>query len=358
MLVKKASLPIGHILLVGWLPSALKKFIYRRMGYDIGANVHLSFGSVVIGRRVRIGDEAQLGMLSIIQGRTLCIGPRVRIGMLTIIDCPIVEIGEGTRINNQVVVGGMLTPDSAFRMGRNCILMEWSFVNTTQPVTIGDDVGIGGHCLFFTHGMWPNTFEGFPSKYAPIRIEDQAWLAWRVAVLPGVTIGRRSIISSDACVVKDIPQGALAAGVPAKVLQEREAFLADDSLSVNKERLLKLLGEFGRWLEFHDMSSQWIGERSMRIGHPGVDSGSSILWLRYEESDPLSDFDAGEKDCLVSLPLLTPEARAQIESAGLAWIDVQSKERSRRTNPLIEEMEEYLHRGGLRLLKYSSWRKD
>ena len=39
MLTKKASLPLGHILLVGWIPSAIKKFIYRRMGYDIGNDV-------------------------------------------------------------------------------------------------------------------------------------------------------------------------------------------------------------------------------------------------------------------------------------------------------------------------------
>jgi acetyltransferase-like isoleucine patch superfamily enzyme len=353
MLIKKSALPLLHLILIGWMPSPLKKLFYRMRGYSIGRGVGLGLGCVVVGRDVEIGDEAQLGLLTIIRGRSVRIGPRVKIGMMSVLDCPVITVGEGTRINNQVVVGGMMTPQSAFEIGRNCILMEWSFVNTTHPVKIGDDVGIGGHCLFFTHGMWPNTYEGFPAKFAPITIEDQAWLAWRVSVLPGVTVGRRAIVSSDACVVKDIPAGSLAAGVPARILQDSERYVGAHALEDNERRLKTSLEDFIGWLKFHDIEAQW---------HDGNTVTASAKGKRYAlriQAAPLSGPARQARDprdlTLVALSPLSPEARETLAREGVAWLDIASKERSAHSNHLADEAEVFLQRDGVRFLKYTRW---
>jgi acetyltransferase-like isoleucine patch superfamily enzyme len=55
-----------------------------------------------------------------------------------------------------------------------------------------------------------------PAK--PVVIEESVWLASRVMVLPGVTIGRNSQIAAGSVVTSDIPADSLAAGVPARVL--------------------------------------------------------------------------------------------------------------------------------------------
>ncbi|NWG72346.1 MAG: hypothetical protein HXY23_12155 [Parvularculaceae bacterium] len=352
MLTTQDTLPLADLILTGWLPSWLKKALYRAKGYRIGRNVKLEFGSVIVGRSVEIGDKTKIGLLTVVRGRNIKIGPRVKIGMMTAIDCPVIAIGEGTRINNQVVIGGMTTPDSAFKIGRNCILMEWSFVNTTLPVTIGDDVGIGGHCLFFTHGMWPNTFEGFPAKYAPITIGDQAWLAWRVSVLPGVTIGPRTIISSDACVVKDIPAGALAAGVPAKLIQENEAFVAPHDAVRNEGLLRQLMVEFQRWLDFNGIKSRWAGRSVIEVeGRKGV---SHKIWLREPGASDVG-MSATPADVIISCALLDESTRSRFDAAQTPWLDVSGKRRSQSTNDVADEVEKYLQRAGLRFLMYSTW---
>lgn len=50
-------------------------------------------------------------------------------------------------------------------------------------------------------------------------IEDEVWLGGHVTILPGVTIGRGSIIGAGSVVTKDVPAGVVAAGNPCKVLR-------------------------------------------------------------------------------------------------------------------------------------------
>lgn len=349
MLSTKERLPIASLLLTGWMPSPLKKAYYRLKGYRIAKGVSLGLGSVILGDNVSIGADTQIGFLCILRGRDITIGERVRFGYLTVFDTFKIMIGEGTRIGSQVTVGGMQSPDSKFEMGRNGILMEWSFINTTMPVEIGDDVGIGGHCLFFTHGLWPNTFEGYPAGFGPIRIEDRAWLAWRVSVLPGATIGEGAIVSSDACVIKSIPPLSLAAGVPAKALKENGEFLKPHGDAENAKRLEDALSGLDAWLEFHD----YTVERGAGLSRRYVDQSGKAHALAVV-MEP-SDADALTADALLSLKPLDSQARRTAERRNIPWLDIASKERSILTNDLTDEVEEYLRRAGLRFLKFNRW---
>lgn len=58
-------------------------------------------------------------------------------------------------------------------------------------------------------------------RNAPITIEDDVWLAGRVNITAGVTIGRGSIIGAGAVVTKDVPADSIAVGVPARVVGHR-----------------------------------------------------------------------------------------------------------------------------------------
>jgi acetyltransferase-like isoleucine patch superfamily enzyme len=54
-----------------------------------------------------------------------------------------------------------------------------------------------------------------------IRVGDDAWLGFGVVVLDGVSIGKGAVIGAGAVVTSDIPDNAIACGVPAKVVRAR-----------------------------------------------------------------------------------------------------------------------------------------
>ncbi|HMP71828.1 MAG TPA: acyltransferase [Kiritimatiellia bacterium] len=55
---------------------------------------------------------------------------------------------------------------------------------------------------------------------APVVIGDHVWIGARAMILKGVTIGDGAVIAAGAVVTRNIPPGALATGVPARVIRE------------------------------------------------------------------------------------------------------------------------------------------
>ena len=58
-------------------------------------------------------------------------------------------------------------------------------------------------------------------KCGEVTIEDHVWIASRVTILPGVTIGQGAVIACGSVVTKDIPPRVIAGGIPAKIIGQR-----------------------------------------------------------------------------------------------------------------------------------------
>ncbi len=99
------------------------------------------------------------------------------------------------------------------------------FIAMVSDILIGSNVEIASGCSFypFNHGMIPGELimkQPLFSK-GPIHVGDGAWLGHGVTVLDGVRIGCGAIIGAGSVVTKDVPENAIAAGVPAKVIGRR-----------------------------------------------------------------------------------------------------------------------------------------
>jgi acetyltransferase-like isoleucine patch superfamily enzyme len=55
--------------------------------------------------------------------------------------------------------------------------------------------------------------------YGKVTIRKNAWIGMNVTICPGVTIGKYAVVAAGAVVTKDIPDYAVAGGVPAKVIK-------------------------------------------------------------------------------------------------------------------------------------------
>ena len=89
-------------------------------------------------------------------------------------------------------------------------------------ITIGDDVQIGPNVqlLTATHPVEPGPRRDKWEGSAPITLEDNVWLGGGVVVLPGVTIGRDTVVGAGSVVTRDLPPGVVAVGNPARVVKQ------------------------------------------------------------------------------------------------------------------------------------------
>lgn len=88
-------------------------------------------------------------------------------------------------------------------------------------VTIGDDVQVGPYVQLLT-ATHPMEAEARRSKWEsaePISIGDNVWLGGGVIVCPGVTIGADTVVGAGAVVTRDLPEGVLAVGNPARIVR-------------------------------------------------------------------------------------------------------------------------------------------
>lgn len=94
-----------------------------------------------------------------------------------------------------------------------------------DTLVIGKDTILAGNVTLITenHGINPELplpYHAQKLTTAPVTIGEGCWLGQNVSVLPGVKIGRRCVIATNAVVTRDIPDFCIAAGSPAKVIKK------------------------------------------------------------------------------------------------------------------------------------------
>jgi acetyltransferase-like isoleucine patch superfamily enzyme len=107
-------------------------------------------------------------------------------------------------------------------IGEDTFMNQDVYFDVGAAITIGDHCQIGHGCKFVTNAHAIDT--DFQSRrpniaVAPVVIEDCVWLGCNVVVLPGVCIGKGSVVAAGSIVTKDIPPNSLYAGVPAKFIR-------------------------------------------------------------------------------------------------------------------------------------------
>jgi acetyltransferase-like isoleucine patch superfamily enzyme len=152
------------------------------------------------------------------------LGDGVAIGRnVALRDAAIFSVGSGTRIGDQAVLQGR--HDGRCSIGERCWIGPQAFIDG-RDLEIGDDVGIGpgSRIMGSAHTGLPEDLPVIATdlETKPIRIEPGADIGANVVVLPGVTVGRGAIVGAGAVVTRDIPAGAVAVGVPARVTRARK----------------------------------------------------------------------------------------------------------------------------------------
>lgn len=89
-----------------------------------------------------------------------------------------------------------------------------------HKIVLGNDVYIAPNVGFFASGHDVNDLSTLVG--GGITVGDHVWIGANATILPGVRIGSNTIIGAGSVVTRDIPDGVIAAGNPARVLKQKE----------------------------------------------------------------------------------------------------------------------------------------
>lgn len=142
------------------------------------------------------------------------------------------QIHRGISIGNNVTVtpGAVLTtdsflPESGIQVGDRAWFSRNTLVQGSGGVTIGNDVLFGPGVIVWSSGHRYDAplgpIRGQDLTFAPVVIEDGAWIGAGSIVLPGVTVGTGAVVGAGSVVTKDVPPMAVVVGNPAQVIQQR-----------------------------------------------------------------------------------------------------------------------------------------
>lgn len=117
------------------------------------------------------------------------------------------------------------------KVGKNASvgLMAMMDVFFPQLISIGENSVLGYNCTILCHEFLIREY-----RTGTVKIGREVMLGANSTVLPGVSIGDGAVVGAGSLVNRDIPPGALAAGVPAKVVRENYNIAADCMETVGK----------------------------------------------------------------------------------------------------------------------------
>ena len=199
--------------LTSWIPGALG-LVLRRLAYpwilgSVGRNV--TFGQGMVLRhpgKIHVGDNVTFDDLVVLDAkgtanRGITVGHGVFVGRGSILSCKDGDIVLGDEVN--IGFHSEIFSGSRVEVGRYGLFAAYTYL-------------VGGGHEFEQPGV-PVIRQ--PRTSAGITLGENVWLGTGAKVMDGVRLGRDVVIGAGAIVTDDIPDGAIAVGVPARVVRRR-----------------------------------------------------------------------------------------------------------------------------------------
>jgi acetyltransferase-like isoleucine patch superfamily enzyme len=162
------------------------------------------------------------------------------VGVRVLGSAPLIHNRGAVRLGNDVVLESRtrriyfnVWPESELILEDAVVVNDGVRFDCTSSIRVGRRALIGYGVVISDnhfHGLYDRDVRPAGS---PVTLEEDVWIAGNALILPGVTVGRGSVVAAGAVVREDVPPYTVVAGNPARVVQslEPERFRADNGVT-------------------------------------------------------------------------------------------------------------------------------
>ena len=192
----------------------------------IKENAPVDYGSAKVfgaGDKIVFGDWRELGPI-LAANREKIVDVVIEndcrnsaIPMLDLKDIP-ARIEPGAIIREQVTIGrgAVIMMGAVINIG--AVIGEGSMID--MGAVLGGRATVGKNCHIGAGAVLAGVIE--PPSATPVIVEDGVLVGANAVVLEGVHIGKNAVVAAGAVVTEDVPENAVVAGAPARVLKQRD----------------------------------------------------------------------------------------------------------------------------------------
>ncbi|RLC82167.1 MAG: hypothetical protein DRJ03_05105 [Chloroflexi bacterium] len=239
------------------LDSDLKIYLYRLCGAQIGDGVEIGKGSIILSQVIRLSDNVEIGSDCYIKAERLVLGKMSVIGDHARVVTKEIVIGDMFFSGNDILIGGggAWGPRSSLHIGNGCLVSSNCVLNTGEPITIGDEVGLSPNVQFYTHNHWQNVLRGYLVRHAPIVVESGVYITGNCLVAPGVRIEEGATVLANSVVGADVASYTVVSGVPARVVSH----INTDLTQFQKDHIVQhLMSEMAQMLQYQGFDPEAV----------------------------------------------------------------------------------------------------
>ncbi len=111
------------------------------------------------------------------------------------------------------------TAGARLTIGADCSINYGVSIGCTELIRIGERCRLGPYVMIVDSAFHELLDRAKRPASQPVVIEDDVWIGAKASIMPGVTIGRGSVVGTAAVVTKDVPPFSVVAGVPARIVK-------------------------------------------------------------------------------------------------------------------------------------------
>lgn len=196
------------VLLIAYTPIEwIRKNLYRLIGYKIGVNSFIGFGTVLRCNERIIGENVQIGRWNKIDVKTIHIDQNTKIGNKNIFE-GYAKYSNEARNSNFI------------KIGKECLITSGHLIDGAYGVFIGDNTWIAGR----NSSIWSH---GTTKEHGSIIIGKRCYIGSDCKINTNVMLGDNVLVGMGSVITKSFNSDCMVAGVPAIVKKQNYLWYKD-----------------------------------------------------------------------------------------------------------------------------------